>query len=206
VRSTTGDAQDEALTRLCRLVFPHAFAEEAVLWPAVRAALPDAEEMTVEVEREHQEINELMSAVERSHHEDADRDELLERAFALLDTDVRDEEDELLPRLQEALDDRELRRLGVTWELVRRIAPTRSHPTVARRPPGNVISALPLSAIDRSRDLLDRVARSGPPPVRTVGRSGSGALARLAGAVERLPPVRKGEDPSTHSGRTEVET
>jgi hypothetical protein len=206
VKSTTGEAQDEVLTRMCRLVFPHAFAEEAVLWPAVRRAVPEAEELTLEVEQEHQEINELMAAVERSRHYDDDREELLARAFDLLDDDVRDEEDEILPRLQEALSHGELQRLGVVWELVRRTAPTRSHPTVARRPPGNVLSALPLSAIDRSRDLLDRAARSTPPPVAQASRAGSGALAKLAGKVEQIPPMKKGEDPSTKSGRTEAES
>jgi hemerythrin superfamily protein len=205
-RAASGDAQDEVLTRMCRLVFPHAFAEEAVLWPAARRALPDGEELTVEVEREHQEINEIWSAVERGGHGDPDRKKLLERAFELLDEDVRDEEDELLPRLQEALDHRELRRLGITWELVRRTAPTRSHPTAARRPPGNVLSALPLSAIDRSRDVLDRAARRGPNGLAGASRFASSALARLAGMVERVPPVQKGEDPSTDSGRTEAES
>ena len=54
VRSTTGDERDEAINRVCRLVFTHAFAEEAILWPAIRRTLPDGEELTVEVEREHQ--------------------------------------------------------------------------------------------------------------------------------------------------------
>lgn len=36
VRAATGDEQDELLTQLCRLVFPHAVAEEAVLLPAAR--------------------------------------------------------------------------------------------------------------------------------------------------------------------------
>jgi hypothetical protein len=205
-RRTSGEAQDEVLHRMCRLVFPHAFAEEAILWPAIRRAVPEVAERTTEVEREHQEINEIWSAVERGGHADPDREELLERAFALLDDDVRDEEDELLPRLQEALSHSELRLLGLTWELVRRTAPTRSHPTVSRRPPGNVISALPLSAIDRSRDLLDRAARTGPPALRGAGRSGSSALAKLSGMIERMPPVQKGEDPSTRSGRTNVES
>jgi hemerythrin superfamily protein len=205
VRASRGEAQDEVLTRVCRLVFTHAFAEEAVLWPAARKALPDGEAMTLEIEREHQEINELTAALERSRHTDPGRDELLQRIFALLDSDVRDEEDELFPRLREALDDRELRRLGRAWELVRRTAPTRAHPVVARRPPGNVLAALPLSAIDRTRDNLDGLARRGPEPLATAGRLTSRALAVVAGAVEHIPPLTRGEDPSTHSGRTEQE-
>lgn len=205
VRASTGAAQDEAVTRMCRLVFTHAFAEEAVLWPAIRRALPEGEELTLEIEREHQEINEVISAVDRSSREDPDRDQLLERAFGLLDHDVRGEEDELFPRLLDALELRELRRLGLAWEAVRRIAPTRSHPVVARRPPGNVLAALPLSAIDRSRDGLDRLARSAPPPVATAGAGASRALAGVAGALEHLPLYTRGEDPDTHSGRTELE-
>jgi hypothetical protein len=205
VRATAGTEQEEALMRMCRLVFTHAFAEEAVLWPAVRRALPDGEALTVEVEREHQEINEIVSAVERSRQGDPGRDELIDRAIALLEQDVRDEEDELFPRLQAAVGRRELQRLGRQWELVRRTAPTRAHPTVARRPPGNVISALPLSALDRTRDLLDGAVRRSPEPVASAGRAASKALAALAGAVERLPPMQRGEDPSTRPGRTTLE-
>lgn len=205
IGSTSGDEQDETVTEMCRLVFPHAFAEEAVLWPALRRALPDGEELTLEVEREHQEINELIAAVDRSRRGDEGREQLIERAIALLREDVRDEEDELFPRLQAALDERDLRRLGVAWTVVRKIAPTRAHPTVARRPPGNVLSSLPLSAIDRSRDALDRRARRSSGPGADRARAASRALASLAGTVERLPPMRRGEDPSTRPGRTDVE-
>lgn len=205
VQATTGDEQDEVLQDLCRLVFPHAFAEEAVLWPAVRRTLPDGEALTVQVEREHQEINELVAAVDRSRRGDEGREDLIRRAVELLREDVRDEEDELFPRLQRELSVAELRRLGRAWGLVRAIAPTHAHPVVARRPPGNVVSALPLSAIDRTRDLVDRGARRSPPQVAAAGRRLSGALADLAGAVERLPPMRRGEDPSTASGRTDAE-
>ena len=205
VRSTAGDEQDEVIMRMCRLVFTHAFAEEAVLWPALRRALPDGERLTVEVEREHQEINELVAALDRSRHGDPGRDELIERAIALLDQDVREEEDELFPRLQATLGPRELQRLGWMWTFVRRTAPTRPHPVVARRPPGNVVAALPLSALDRSRDALDSVARRGPSRLASASRAASRALAGVAGAVEHVPPMTRGEDPSTRSGRTERE-
>jgi hypothetical protein len=188
-----------------RLVFLHAFAEEAVLWPAARRTLPDGEALTVEVEREHQAINEIVTPVDRSRRGDAGREELVRRAIVLLREDVRDEEDELFPRLQRTLTPAELRRLGRAWGLVRRIAPTHAHPVVARRPPGNVLSALPLSALDRTRDVVDRGVRRSPAPVAAAGRRLSGALAGLAGLVEQLPPMRRGEDPSTTSGRTELE-
>ena len=206
VRATLGAEQDEVLTQLCRLVFPHAFAEEAVLFPAARKALAaTGGELSLDIEQEHQEINEVYAAVERSRHDDPGRDALLERAFSLLDNDVREEEDELLPRLRAALDDRQLRRLGVTWEVVRRVSPTRAHPVVSRRPPGQTLSALPLTVLDRSRDGLDRVARSAPGPVASASSAASRALGAVAGVVEHLPPFPRGEDPSTHTPRTDVE-
>lgn len=63
--STTGPDQQAAINRMCRLVFSHAFAEEAVLWRAMRRGLPDGEELTLRVEQEHQEINELVVMHER---------------------------------------------------------------------------------------------------------------------------------------------
>src|SRR5690606_20507727 len=123
-----------------RLVFPHAFAEESVLWPVLRRVLPDGHDLTLQVEQEHQEVNELVTRLEAMDLTDPDRQPVVDRLAAVLREDVRDEEDELLPRLQRELDTATLRRLGVMWEVVRRIAPPRAHPVVARRPPGNVVA------------------------------------------------------------------
>ena len=196
-----GTEQDAVLGRLARLVFPHAYAEETVVWPVLRSVLPDGHELTLRNEQEHQEINELWSELDRTPAEAPRRSELLTRLDALLRQDARDEEDLLLPRLQAALSARQLRRLGTTWAVVRRTAPTRPHAVVSRRPPGNVVSAVPLTVLDRSRDVLDGAARRWPAlrrPLATTSR----ALAVVAGAVEHLPPLPYGQDPSTRAGRT----
>lgn len=199
VRATEGDEQDEALTDLCRLVFPHAFAEEAVLFPAARDALGDGEPLTLDIEQEHQEINEVYAELERSRRGEEGREALIDRAIALLDADVREEEDVLLPRLRAALTDKELQRLGRMWAVVRLTAPTRAHPVVSRRPPGQTLSALPLTVLDRSRDQLDRLARRAPAPVASGSAAASRALGAAAGLVERLPIFTRGEDPSTRA-------
>jgi hypothetical protein len=61
---STGSAQEEVLGKIDRLVFSHAFAEETVLWPVLRRVLPDGDALTLQVEKEHQEVNELVSAIE----------------------------------------------------------------------------------------------------------------------------------------------
>ncbi len=194
---TTGRAQEEVLTRIDRLVFSHAFAEETVIWPVARRVLPDGEAVTLRIEREHQEVNELVAALEEGGPDDPQRPARLARLVEVLQEDVRDEEDVLLPRLQERLDPAELRRLGRRWEIVRRVSPTRPHPTVSRRPPGNALSGLPLSLLDRSRDTVDAGVRRAPARLVPVGEAVSRGLAVLTGLVERTPPARRGDRPPT---------
>jgi hemerythrin superfamily protein len=194
---TTGRAQEEVLQRIDRLVFSHAFAEETVLWPVLRRVLPDGETLTLQVEKEHQEVNELVSAIETDGLDDPRRAARLARLVEVLREDVRDEEDVLFPRLQEAVSVEELRRLGRRWELMRRVSPTRPHPTVSRRPPGNALSGLPLTVLDRTRDLVDAGVRRAPAQLAPVGTAVSRGLAVLAGLVERVPPARSGDRPPT---------
>lgn len=192
-------ARARTLQQLARLVFPHAFAEEAVLWPVVRRVVPDGEDLTAEVEMEHQEVNELWRQLETQHRSgdfDADALERQSRLAAVLRDDVRDEEDRILPQLHDALGVARLRLLGVVWEAVRRTAPTRPHPVVSRRPPGNALAALPLTVLDRSRDALDEVGR------RSARMSGpcrwvSDRLGDAAARVEEFGVLRRGERSET---------
>jgi hemerythrin superfamily protein len=196
------EGRGAVLLEIYRLVFPHAFAEEAVLWPVMRRVLPDGAALTLQVEMEHQRINELVTEMEALEAGSAEHSEVLARVVALLREDVRDEEDALLPRLQERLGDSQLRLLGIAWEIVRAMAPTRAHPIVSRRPPGNVLSALPLALLDRGRDVVDaRLLGGGAGAAEPALRSVREALRRASHAVERLPGMRSGEDSATRIRR-----
>jgi hypothetical protein len=197
LRASSHEEQLPVLLDLHRLVFPHAFAEESVLWPVMRRVLPDGQELTLQVEQEHQEVNELVTRLERLELGSPEREAALQRLDEVLREDVRDEEDELFPRLQERVPVSQLRLLGIAWEVVSRVAPTRAHPIVARRPPGNVIAALPLTILDRSRDRLDAIRLRGAGPAEGALHAATAALTRAAHAVEHLPALRRGEDPST---------
>jgi hypothetical protein len=202
LRTCTPERSGPLLISIYRLVFPHAFAEEVVLFPAIRRALPDGEALTLEVEREHQAINELVTRLEAAPRGSSEWQAVLDQVVALLQQDVRDEEDTLLPRLQRALTPGELRFLGTQWAFVRAIAPTRCHPIVSRRPPGNVMSALPLSVLDRARDAVDvhRYRKARPAAVADYV---SGTLTQAAHAVERVQGMKTGEQPATRIGTAE---
>ncbi|MEU0752197.1 hemerythrin domain-containing protein [Streptomyces albogriseolus] len=169
-----------------QLVFSHAFAEETVLWPLLRRVAPDGEELTRQVEEEHQAISELVARIERSP-DDPRRAEWIQQAFALIRQDIRDEEDELLPQLRTAFDDRTLRRVGAAWETVRATAPTRPHPGVPRRPPGNALRGVPLSAFDRLRDL----APGSGPAARRASLAAAGAVAAGGAVVLAVRAARR---------------
>lgn len=192
-----GAGQGDVLRRIYQLVFPHAFAEEAVLWPVVRRVLPDGEQLTLEVEQEHQEVNELVTRLETLKDGDSERERVLDRLVEVLREDVRDEEDKLFPRLQEVVGKRRLQLMGISWEVVRRTAPTRAHPVVARRPPGNAVAAVPLSLIDRTRDAVDAAILHGPEALTSALHHASTLLARAAHSIEHFPLLTRGEDSST---------
>lgn len=173
-----GAERERLLKELVQLVFSHAFAEETVLWPAVRRSVEGGDELTSRVEEEHQQINDLVAEIERLSPGSAGREEKVRRVFSLIRQDIRDEEDVVLPRLQEALPAAQLRRLGTAWDTVRRTAPTHPHPVIPRRPPGNALLGVPLGACDRIRDAV------GAGRARKGRASGAGGAAGDAGDAE----------------------
>jgi hypothetical protein len=197
LRQSPPEEEGAVLLPIFRLVFTHAFAEETVLWPVIRRVVPDGDHFTLEVEREHQRINQLVTVLESTPLGSPERARLIEEMIGLLFNDVRDEEDVLLPHLQEKLSRDQLRLLGVAWECVRRISPTRPHPIVSRRPPGNVLAALPLSVLDRSRDRVDALMYRGAGKAAPMLRELSAALGRASHAAERLPGLQLGEKRDT---------
>jgi hypothetical protein len=197
LRQAPPGEEGAVLLPIFRLVFTHAFAEETVLWPVIRRVVPDGGHFTLEVEREHQQINQLVTVLEGTPPGAPERARLIEQMIVLLFNDVRDEEDVLLPHLQEKLSRNQLRLLGVAWEAVRRISPTRPHPIVSRRPPGNVLAALPLSVLDRSRDRVDALLHRGSGRAAPALCALRNALGRASHAAERLPGLRQGEKPDT---------
>lgn len=76
---------------------------------------------------------------------------------------------------------------------------------VSRRPPGNVLAALPLAVLDHSRDGLDRAAGATGGPVAGGAHGLSRLLAGVAGAAERLVPLQAGQKRDTRTPRTAPE-
>lgn len=170
----------EAVAELSQRALRHAFAEETVLFPACREHLgAEAEAWTADVDAKHQEINELLQQISGADI-DADVSAAVARVCALIRADAREEEDALLPRLQEVLDPEALRALGSAWQAARVAAPIRPHPRIPRRPPANALAAPVLTVTDRLRGPAAPAPRPRAGALRLVG---AGLLAGALGVA-----------------------
>jgi len=174
------DARGRIVAELGERALRHAFAEETVLFPAYRKHLPgDRDELTAHIEGDHQQINEMLKDLQRADPRSASYDAEVRRAFAVIRHDAHDEEDDLLPRLQQVAGPEELQAIGAAWEAARIGSPTRPHPKVSRRPPGNLVAGAGLAVSDRVKDAFDALA-----PIGSARRAAAqGGVAGLVGTV-----------------------
>ncbi|HXV92043.1 MAG TPA: hemerythrin domain-containing protein [Pseudonocardia sp.] len=173
-----GDERARAVDHLTDRALRHAFAEETVLFPAVRRLVPHrADELTGHIEGEHQEINQLLQRLRAMRPDDPGYDESARRAIALVRDDARNEEDRLLPALQAAAGTPVLLAIGIAWEVMRRAAPNLPHPRIPRRPWGNVAAGVPLAVTDRV-ERLGRVAAGAAGVAATLVAGASGRFGR----------------------------
>ncbi|TDC46829.1 hemerythrin domain-containing protein [Micromonospora sp. KC207] len=150
-RATDPDAAPQRLGEVVEVltatVSRHLSAEEQYLFPAVRAAVPDA---SAAVDREIGAAGELLTALKAlagpadpALAEVADRIRRhVARAAALL------------APLREVATEAELIRLGNRWEIAGEAAPTRPHPGTPATPPWNRIVEPAVGVVDKVRDAV----------------------------------------------------
>jgi hemerythrin superfamily protein len=155
---STGTGDPDHRKRLTDVVIAelvrHSVAEEMYLYPAVKKALPDGEQLSEHEIREHAEAEVLMNRIDRLDATDPEFEPAVARLVAAVRRHVRDEESDVFPRLRQACGPDELRRLGRKVEAAKMIAPTRPHPAAPDHPPFNKLVAPGTGLVDRVRDAL----------------------------------------------------
>lgn len=149
----SGDEQrkkyaDRAVIELVR----HPVAEEAYLYPAVREFLLDGDTVADKEIEDHAEAERTMKALEGVDVGDAEFDRLIGELMAEIRSHVRDEEEDLFPRLRSAASEDELMKLGDKIRQAEKTAPTRPHPSAPDTPPANKLLAPGAGMVDRIRD------------------------------------------------------
>lgn len=174
------DARGRVVAELSERALRHAFAEETVLFPAYRRHLPgDHDDLTAHIQGDHQQVNEMLVDLQRADPRSPGYDAQVRRMFEVIRHDAHDEEDGLLPRLQQVVGVEELQAIGGAWEAARLGSPTRPHPKVSRTPPGNVVAGAGLALSDRVKDAFDVLA-----PVGSARRAAcDGVVAGVVGTA-----------------------
>ncbi|MDH2429634.1 hemerythrin domain-containing protein [Sphaerisporangium sp. TRM90804] len=149
-RDRRKDLTEQVIIELVR----HSVAEEAYLYPAARKLIPGGDLLADRDIAEHAEAERLMKELERTDVGDPAFDPLLDRFTATVREHVREEESRLFPQLVQYADVEELVSLGRKIQTMKKVAPTRPHPSAPVTPPVNKLLAPGTGLVDRIRDAV----------------------------------------------------
>jgi hemerythrin superfamily protein len=144
------EVTEKVITELVR----HSVAEEAYLYPATRRFIPGGDALADQEIAEHAEAERVMKDLERTDTTDARFDELLTQLMTDIRTHIQEEESQLFPQLVQHADAEELRELGSKVTAIKKVAPTRPHPSAPDTPPANKLLAPGTGLVDRIRDAI----------------------------------------------------
>lgn len=153
VLSAHGELRTKAFNELRRTLAVHEAAEEEIVHPAARRAIPNGDSV---VEARLQEENKAKHALVELEKLDCDSDEF-EAKLETLQKDVIDhaeaEEREEFSKLATKIDEERLLRMRKAAEFAEKIAPTRAHPGIESAT-GNILVGPFASMLDRARDAF----------------------------------------------------
>ncbi|WP_055587957.1 hemerythrin domain-containing protein [Peterkaempfera griseoplana] len=132
----------------------HSVAEEQYLYPAVRSHVPDGGALADKELQDHAAAEQTMKDLEGCDAGHPDFDRTVERLMREIRDHVRDEEDNLFPKLRAACPPEMLQDLGDKVRRAKKTAPTRPHPSAPDKPPMNKLLAPGAGMVDRIRDAL----------------------------------------------------
>jgi hemerythrin superfamily protein len=141
---------DHVIAELVR----HSVAEEEYMYPAARDALEGGDELADHELEEHAEAEKLMKKLDGLDPTDPRFDELLGTLMSEIRHHIEEEESDLLPQLQAACSEEQLRDLGAKVVRAKAMAPTHPHPSAPDKPPANKLLAPGAALVDRMRDAL----------------------------------------------------
>ena len=139
----------------------HAAIEEQVFYPAVQDASAEAEDTLLEALEEHHLAKLTLNELEKMAPDDKRFDAKVRVLIESVRHHVEEEENELFPKVREALTNEQLNDLGELLEKTKETAPTRPHPFMPDVPPMNQLLGVPMALVDRAitagKDAVGRV-------------------------------------------------
>jgi hemerythrin superfamily protein len=213
----------DIVDRFSEALSVHAAIEEQLFYPVVRATVPGTEDLALESLEEHHIVKWVLSELDHMAPEDERFDAKVTVLIENVRHHVREEEDELFPRVRAELGRTALGDLGDAMAQARRTAPTRPHPRSPDTPPGNVVVGAAAGVADRIGDTVSGLAQGsvtalgdlvatvlgrkpprglprGSSTARTTARDVRGAASDATEAV--IEATRRAKDTADRAGDT----
>jgi hemerythrin superfamily protein len=147
-RSRRKDLVDQAIIELVR----HSVAEEAEVYPKIKERVSEAE--AERAKHEHAEAEETMNRLDGLQPDDPTFDDQLALLMREIREHVAEEEGEMFPQMRSIFSAEELVDMGSRVERVKKMAPTRPHPSAPDEPPGDKVLGPVAGLFDRMRDAV----------------------------------------------------
>src|SRR4051794_32402058 len=147
-------AQRRLARQLVRLQSAHEFAEEQVILPLVRRHVDDGDELVAEVLQQERQLKRALNELYHLSAGTTEFEECVNTVASENRNHLTYEQNQVWPRLDDALTDEQLQRAARAWAIVRRRSPTRPHPHVPARPWVLSSAGTVLGARDRAADAL----------------------------------------------------
>ena len=154
---------DTMVTNLVIAESQHEAIEEQWLWPAVRNALDEGDELADHATAQEQASKVMLQRLENGSPGDPDYHDALREFVTAAPEHIAYEQDVVWPRLAETLSSTELDRLGERLETAKKVAPTRPHPAT---PPIGIVQktmGLGVAVADHVRDVVTGRGALNPP-------------------------------------------
>ncbi|HET6818551.1 MAG TPA: hemerythrin domain-containing protein [Mycobacteriales bacterium] len=132
----------------------HSEAEEQAVYPAMKKALPNGEQVVEHEIAEHSEAEQIMKQLDGMDPQDAQFPVLMGQLQSAIREHIQEEETEAFPKFRQEVGQDELDKLGKVVEGLKKIVPTHPHPAAPDHPPFNALLGPGAGLLDRVRDML----------------------------------------------------
>lgn len=157
VTAVEGKEREQRLHELTKDLVMHEVAEEEIVWPEVRAAVPDGDHLADERTEEESQAERMLADLDKMDVMSPDFEATFAKLQAAVLRHAEEEERTVLALLAEAKDRDDLEELGDWWQRAKRLAPTRPHPHAPNTALGNLLGSPVLATVDHLRDAVRAV-------------------------------------------------
>ena len=146
---TASDGKREIVGDITRELSIHMAAEEKEFYPAIRTSIPDGESLVRDAVKEHQEAKGLLAELAKLDLGTFDMDAKVATLRRAIEHHVKDEEEEIFPKVAKALGTKRVDEIGSRIERAKKSAPTRPERAAAVHSPGTSLTGTASAAADR---------------------------------------------------------